>query len=105
MQTRMASEDGVEATVDHLHRSLYGSLLGGKPLKWMRETSTSSAGQQVSDSGASGSASSAEQVSNSGESSSKVPSTTESEQVGREQMALCIHLFHRAASNANISSS
>ncbi len=39
MQGRMAAESGVDDTVDHLHRTIYGALLAGRSFKWMRQTS------------------------------------------------------------------
>ncbi len=35
-QARMAKENGIEATVDHLHRTIYGALLAGRTFKWMK---------------------------------------------------------------------
>jgi len=32
----MSSENGIEATVDHLHRTIYGALLAGKTFTWMK---------------------------------------------------------------------
>lgn len=77
----MAVEDGVEGAVDHLHRSIYSALLGGRPLKWMREANASSTSGRVSNSGTSG---------------NSVPSSTaESAQVGRAHLfALLFFRFH-----------
>ncbi|GAX76945.1 hypothetical protein CEUSTIGMA_g4392.t1 [Chlamydomonas eustigma] len=37
VQARMKQENGVEATVDHLHRTIYGALLAGKTFSWMKQ--------------------------------------------------------------------
>jgi hypothetical protein len=31
----MKAEDGIQGTVDHLHRTIYGALVEGKTFKWM----------------------------------------------------------------------
>ena len=61
MQVRMAAENGVDGAVDHLHRTIYGSLLSGHSFKWgaAASGSSSSMGAVSSSSSASDAASSA----------------------------------------------
>lgn len=33
----MLTENGIEGTVDHLHRTIYGALLAGKTFQWMKK--------------------------------------------------------------------
>ena len=35
----MRKEDGIGATVDHLHRTIYGALLAGERFQWMKHGS------------------------------------------------------------------
>jgi hypothetical protein len=36
IQEKMLKEDGIQATVDHLHRTIYGAILAGNTHAWMK---------------------------------------------------------------------
>ncbi len=40
----MKAEDGIQGTVDHLHRTIYGALVEGKMFEWMKDSAAGSSG-------------------------------------------------------------